>query len=106
MKEKRTSTEITKEAKASTPNTLGMPPAAPSQRRDRDTTLSTAELAVGEADMGSTQRGGEVKGASLWRDAWRRLLKNKLSVFGLVVVAMIVLGSLIGPPIIAATTGY
>ncbi len=24
-----------------------------------------------------------VKGASLWQDAWKRLLKNKLAVFGL-----------------------
>src|SRR6185369_8142660 len=74
--------------------------------QDRDVIQSTAELAVGEADVRAAERGGEVKGTSLWRDAWRRLLKNRLAVFGLVVVALIVIGALIGPPIIAATTGY
>ncbi|PYS85660.1 MAG: hypothetical protein DMF70_04165 [Acidobacteria bacterium] len=29
-----------------------------------------------------------VVGSSLWRDAWRRLLKNKLAVFGMIVVVM------------------
>jgi ABC-type dipeptide/oligopeptide/nickel transport system permease subunit len=47
-----------------------------------------------------------VAGTSLWKDAWRRLLKNKLAVFGLIVVATITIGSLIGPPIIKASTGY
>jgi oligopeptide transport system permease protein len=46
-----------------------------------------------------------VKGASLWRDAWRRLLKNKLAVFGLVVLAIMLLAVVIGPAIIRATTG-
>jgi len=47
-----------------------------------------------------------VAGTSLWKDAWRRLLKNKLAVLGLIVVAVITVSSLIGPPIIKATTGY
>ena len=47
-----------------------------------------------------------VAGTSLWRDAWRRLLKNKLAVFGLVVVAIVTIASLLGPPIIKAATGY
>jgi oligopeptide transport system permease protein len=38
-----------------------------------------------------------VKGASLWRDAWKRLLKNKLAVFGLVVIAIIAIAVIIGP---------
>lgn len=46
-----------------------------------------------------------VKGASLWRDAWKRLLKNKLAVFGLVVLAIMVLAVIIGPTIIRLTTG-
>jgi oligopeptide transport system permease protein len=46
-----------------------------------------------------------VKGASLWQDAWRRLLKNKLAVFGLVVLAIMLLAVVIGPAIIRATTG-
>jgi oligopeptide transport system permease protein len=47
-----------------------------------------------------------VKGASLWRDAWRRLLKNKLAVFGMVVMAIMVVAVTIGPPIIKWATGY
>ena len=106
MKEKRTSTETTKEAKALSLHRPGTPPPAPIQRQDSDITHSPAELAVGEADVRAAGPVGEVKGASLWRDAWRRLLKNKLAVFGLVVVSMIVVVSVIGPPIIVATTGY
>jgi ABC-type dipeptide/oligopeptide/nickel transport system permease subunit len=33
----------------------------------------------------------EVRGSSLWRDAWRRLLRNKLAVVGGVVVILLVL---------------
>ncbi len=40
------------------------------------------------------------KGTSLWRDAWRRLLKNKLAVFGLVVVSVMAIMVTIGPPIL------
>lgn len=47
-----------------------------------------------------------VKGASLWRDAWKRLLKNKLAVFGMIVMAIIAIAVIIGPAIIKATTGY
>ena len=47
-----------------------------------------------------------VKGASLWRDAWKRLLKNKLAVFGMIVVGIMVIAVIIGPAIIRWTTGY
>ncbi len=50
--------------------------------------------------------GGFVEGTSLWRDAWRRLKKNKLAVVGGVVVIFVVLASLIGPIIIQAIAGY
>jgi ABC-type dipeptide/oligopeptide/nickel transport systems, permease components len=46
-----------------------------------------------------------IKGTSLGRDAWRRLLKNKLAVFGLIVLGLMVLAVIIGPPIIRLTTG-
>src|ERR1041385_6049534 len=46
------------------------------------------------------------KGTSLARDAWKRLLKNKLAVFGLVVVVIMAFAVTIGPPIIASLTGY
>ncbi|HEX5888392.1 MAG TPA: ABC transporter permease [Pyrinomonadaceae bacterium] len=53
-----------------------------------------------------TEAGEFVKGTSLWRDAWRRLLKNKLAVFGLVVVILITLASITGPTIIKRTFGF
>ncbi|MDQ3747623.1 MAG: ABC transporter permease [Acidobacteriota bacterium] len=42
----------------------------------------------------------------MWKDAWKRLLKNKLAVFGLVVVALMTIAVIIGPAIIKWTTGY
>jgi len=47
-----------------------------------------------------------IKGASLWRDAWRRLLRNKLAVLGMIVLAVMVVAVIVGPAIIAWTTGY
>lgn len=47
-----------------------------------------------------------VQGTSLWKDAWRRLLKNKLAVFGLVVMTIMVVAVIIGPAIIRWTTGF
>jgi len=46
-----------------------------------------------------------IKGTSLGRDAWKRLLKNKLAVFGLIVLGVMVLAVILGPPIIRWTTG-
>src|SRR5258706_6749937 len=47
-----------------------------------------------------------VKGTSLWGDAWKRLLKNKLAVFGLVVLVFIALLVVIGPAIVYQLTGF
>ena len=47
-----------------------------------------------------------IEGTSLWRDAWRRLLKNKLAVFGMVMVLVIALASIFGPTLIIKTAGY
>jgi oligopeptide transport system permease protein len=47
-----------------------------------------------------------VAGTSLWRDAWKRLRRNRLAVLGMVLVGVIVVASLAGPPLIAITTGY
>jgi oligopeptide transport system permease protein len=47
-----------------------------------------------------------VVGTSLWKDAWRRLRRNRLAVLGMFVVAFVVLASLAGPPIIRGLTGY
>ncbi len=46
-----------------------------------------------------------VKGTSLWKDAWRRLLKNKLAVFGLIVMAIMVVAVIIGPFLLKTLAG-
>ena len=48
----------------------------------------------------------DVRGTSLWQDAWRRLQRNRLAMAGLVSIGVIVAAALAGPPLIAATTGY
>jgi oligopeptide transport system permease protein len=47
-----------------------------------------------------------VVGTSLWKDAWKRLRRNHLAIFGMVVVSIITMASLIGPPLIHHYTGY
>lgn len=47
-----------------------------------------------------------IKGASLWQDAWKRLLKNKLAVFGLVVMAIMAFAVIFGPIILYWATGF
>jgi oligopeptide transport system permease protein len=85
---------------------LGTAPGKPLRARAGDIIHTAPEFAVAEADVRSAEQGEFVRGTSLWRDAWRRLLKNKLAVVGLVIVAILTLASLIGPPIIKATTGF
>lgn len=46
-----------------------------------------------------------VAGTSLWKDAWRRLLKNKLAVFGMIVLGAMIVLVAIGPPILRWLTG-
>jgi oligopeptide transport system permease protein len=85
----------------------GTPPGAPVRAREGDEIHPFPETAVGEGDVRSASLAGEaVRGTSLWRDAWRRLLRNKLAVFGMVVVGLIILASVFGPAVIKATTGY
>ena len=77
------------------------------KKPDHDELIHTPpEMAVAEADVRSEEAGEFVRGTSLWRDAWRRLLKNKLAVFGLVVVVIVTLASLIGPTLIKRTFGF
>src|SRR5215216_1701169 len=64
------------------------------------------EVAITEADVMPEETGAFVQGTSLWRDAWRRLLKNKLAVFGLVVVVIITLASIVGPTLIQRVFGF
>jgi oligopeptide transport system permease protein len=85
---------------------LGTTPAPPVRSRRGDIIHTGPELAVAEAEVRSAELGEHVAGTSLWRDAWRRLLKNKLAVFGMVVVVLITAASLTGPSIIQAVTGH
>src|SRR5437016_9068010 len=83
---------------------LGTPPSAPIRSREGDIIHTAPEFAVGEADVRSAERPEFVSGTSLSRDAWRRLLKNKLAVFGMIVVGIITVASIIGPFVIQKTT--
>jgi len=84
---------------------LGMPPAPPVRERSGDIIHTAPELAVGEADVRSAELGEHIAGSSLWRDARRRLFKNKLAVFGLVVVSLVTVASFIGPYLLQLITG-
>ena len=78
------------------------PPSAPA---DPPVIQIGPEFAIAE-DVRSIVTGEPVAGTSLWRDAWRRLLKNKIAVFGMIVVIVIALASLVGPTAIKYATGY
>src|SRR5919202_738027 len=87
---------------------LGTPREPPVRARTGDIIHTAPEFAVGEADVRTAERGVQepLAGTSLWKDAWRRLLKNKLAVFGMIVVIIIALVSIIGPFIIRQATGF
>ena len=80
---------------------------ATEKRPDHDNLVHIPpEMAIAEANVRPDEAGEFVRGTSLWRDAWRRLLKNKLAVFGLIVVIIIIIASLLGPTIIKRTFGF
>ncbi len=85
---------------------LGTPPESPIRSREGDIIHTAPEFAIAEADVRSAEAGEFVAGTSLWKDAWRRLLKNRLAVFGMIVVFVVAALSIIGPSIIKKTTGY
>lgn len=86
-----------------TPIPGAIPP--PVAKLDRNVIHTAPEAAIGEADLRAAEAGEIVQGTSLWKDAWQRLLKNKLAVFGMIVVAIITVASLVGPFIIKWATG-
>ena len=85
---------------------LGTLPAPPVRSREGNTIHTAPEFAVGEGDVRSTDSAEPLAGGSLWRDAWRRLLRNKLAVFGMIVAVAITVASVIGPSVIKRATGY
>src|SRR5687768_3325121 len=84
---------------------LGTLPSAPLRPRDGDIIHTSPELTVGEGDDRSAELSEVVAGTSLSQDAWRRLRKNKLAIFGMIVLGTITLASLIGPYLIKQITG-
>jgi len=74
--------------------------------RDNEIIHTPPEFAVAEEELHTPLDEEIVAGTSLWKDAWRRLLKNRLAVFGMVVVILVAIASLIGPPIIKRATGF
>jgi oligopeptide transport system permease protein len=85
---------------------LGVPYEPPLSRHDPDIIAVSPEMAVAEGDVRSAEDDEFIRGTSLWRDAWRRLIKNKLAVFGLVVVSVITIASITGPTVIKRTLGF
>jgi len=78
-----------------------------SEKRDDVAIHTPPEFAVADADVHrALEPEAEVAGTSLWKNAWRRLLRNRLAVFGLMMVGVVVAAAVVGPPIIRVTTGY
>jgi oligopeptide transport system permease protein len=46
-----------------------------------------------------------VKGTSLWKDAWKRLKKNRLAVVGLFIISLVAIAVVIGPIILSSGFG-
>jgi oligopeptide transport system permease protein len=80
------------------------PDTAPSYR-EGDVIHTAPEFAIADADVLAAERGDAIAGTSLWRDACRRLFKNKLAVFGMIVVVIITIASVTGPSIVERLTG-
>jgi len=85
----------------------GTPQAPPVRARAGDEIHAFPETAVGEGDVRTSGAGAEVvAGTSLWKDAWRRLIRNRLAVFGMAVVFLIILASIFGPYVIKRATRF
>jgi oligopeptide transport system permease protein len=80
------------------------PDPAPAYRHG-DVIHTAPEFAIADADVLAAERGDVIAGTSLWRDAWRRLLRNKLAVFGMAVVVIVTIASVLGPFVIKQLTG-
>jgi oligopeptide transport system permease protein len=47
----------------------------------------------------------EIKGTSLWQDAWKRLLRNRLAVVGMIILGVMIFAVVLGPQILFMLTG-
>lgn len=90
--------------------TLAPPSAAVAQSKINTPEAMAADQLYGTAppadSLGQETTGGYLEGTSLWRDAWKRLRKNKLAMVGGVVTLLIVFASLLGPYIVKAYNGF
>jgi hypothetical protein len=57
-------------------NPLGEPSVWAETHHEPDVIALGPEMAIAEGDVRSAEDGEFVRGSSLWRDAWRRLLKT------------------------------
>src|SRR5256714_1163026 len=78
---------------------------APESVADAPIIQTPPEFAFADEEARGVISGEIIAGTSLWRDAWRRLLKNKLAVFGMFAVIIVALASLVGPTLIKSSTG-
>jgi oligopeptide transport system permease protein len=79
----------------------------PSKPKLSDAELSVGpEYAVAERDVTEIVSREVEAGTSLWRDAWRRLRRNRLAVIGMVIVIVIAFACLVGPTLIETITGH
>ncbi|HEV7746880.1 MAG TPA: ABC transporter permease [Pyrinomonadaceae bacterium] len=83
----------------------GVTPDTAASYSSGDVIHTAPEFAMADADVLAAERGDVIAGTSLWRDAWRRLLRNRLAVFGMIVVGIITLASVFGPFVIKRLTG-
>jgi len=75
--------------------------------RVSDTELHVGpEYAVAERDVSEIVSGEVEVGTSLWRDAWRRLVRNRLAALGMMIVIVIALACLVGPTLIEKASGH
>ena len=49
---------------------------------------------------------GLVRGTSLWKDAWKRLRKNRMAVASIIVVSSLALACIVGPPLLKISFNY
>ena len=79
---------------------------APETVADAPIIQTPPEFAFAEEEARAVISGEIIAGTSLWRDAWRRLLRNKLAAFGIAAVVIVALASFLGPTLIKSSTGY
>ncbi len=68
--------------------------------------MATPSSSSTAPEAGPPRADAPVAGTSLWKDASKRLRKNRLAVFGFIVVCIVVTASLVGPWVIERATGY